>query len=205
MNVISGLKNIFNFYVERYKKRFIYCFAIYFILVAIGAIIGVLNPDYALEFKKVVGTQFVSSTPGLFQAISAGKMLTVMATIFGINSIFASFLTITVPNIIGLGTITYIYRGIIWGLIYAPIDSQSTMLLLYVIPTLLLEGTAYVIAFTASLDLPLALIRPEKLGKKSRWEAFKKAVVNNLKSYVLVLIVLLIAAIVETVTIAFLV
>jgi uncharacterized membrane protein SpoIIM required for sporulation len=205
MNIFSGLKNIFNFYVERYKKRFIYCFATYFILVAIGAIIGILNPDYALEIKKIIGTQFVSSSPGLFQAISTGKMLTVTATIFLINSIFASFLTITVPNVMGFGTITYIFRAIIWGLIYAPIDSQSTMLLLAVIPTLLLEGIAYVIAFTSSLDLPLALITPERLKEKSRWKAFKKAWIYNLKSYVLVLIVLLIAAIVETVTIALLI
>lgn len=205
VNIFSGAKNIFSFYKERYKKRFIYCFAIYFGLVVIGAIIGILYPDYALEVKRIIGEQFVSSTPGLFQAIGAGKILTVIAMIFLINSILASFLSITVLNVIGLGTIIFIYRPLLWGLIYAPVNQESTMLLLAVIPTLLLEGTAYVLAFTSSLDLPLALIKPGRLEEESRWKAFKKAVVYNLKSYVLVLIVLFIAAIVETVTIAFLV
>lgn len=201
--MLTGLKNIYTFYVERYKKRFIYCFGIYFILVIIGCLIGVLNPDLAFEVKKMVGEQFASSMPGLFQAISTGQLLTVILTIFGINSIFGSFLTITVPNMVGLGTLIFIYRPVLWGLIYAPTDPQSAMLLLLVIPTLLLEGLAYVIAFTSSIDLLLALIKPGKLEEESRLKAMKKAWINNLKSYVLVLIVLFIAAVVETVTIVF--
>jgi uncharacterized membrane protein SpoIIM required for sporulation len=79
------------------------------------------------------------------------------------------------------------------------------MLILKVIPTLLCEGIAYVIAFTASIDLLLAIVKPEKLEEKSRVRALKKAGIYNLKSYVLVLIVLFIAAVVETVTIILLV
>jgi hypothetical protein len=173
--------------------------------VILGGLIGVLSPEFDLELKKMIGQQFVSSNPGLFQAIGAGKILTIIATIFGINSIIASFLSITVPNIVGLGTIVFIYRPIVWGLLYAPINFQAAILLLYVIPTLLLEGIAYVIVFTASLDLPLSIVKPEKFEEKSRLKAFKKAWIYNLKSYVLVLIVLFIAAVVETATIVLLV
>lgn len=201
--MLTGLKNIYTFYVERYKKRFIYCFGIYFILVIIGGLIGVLNPDLTLEIKKVIGEQFVSSMPGLFQAIDAGQILTVILTIFGINSVLGTFVTITVPNMLGLGTLIFIYRPLLWGLIYAPINPQDTWLLLMVIPTLLLEGTAYVIAFASSIDLLLAIVKPWKLEEESRLKAFKKAWIYNLKSYVLVLIVLFIAAVVETVTIVF--
>ncbi len=201
--MLNGLKNIYTFYIERYKKRFLYCFGIYFFLVIIAGLIGVLNPDLAIEIKRVVGGQFVSSMPGLFQAISAGNILTVILTIFGVNSVLGTFISITIPNMLGLGTLVFIYRPMLWGLIYAPISPQDTILLLKVIPTILLEGTAYVIAFAASLDLVLALVKPEKLEENSRLKALKKAWIYNLKSYVLVLIVLFLAAVVETITILY--
>ncbi len=201
--MLNGLKNIYTFYVERYKKRFLYCFGIYFLLVIIGGLIGVLNPNLAIEIKTMIGSQFVSSMPGLFQAIGAGKVLTIILTIFGINSILGTFFYITIPNILGLGTLIFIYRPLLWGLIYAPVSPQDTMLLLIAIPTLLLEGTAYVIAFVSSIDLVLALVKPEKLGEESRLKALKRAWIYTLKSYVLVLIVLFIAAVVETITIIY--
>ncbi len=201
--MLNGLKNIYIFYVERYKKRFLYYFGIYFFLVIIAGLIGVLNPNLSIEVKRIVGGQFASSLPGLFQAISAGNILTVILNIFGINSIIGTFLTITVPNMLGLGTLVFIYRPLLWGLIYAPVSPQDTIILIMVIPTLLLEGTAYIIAFASSIDLVLALIKPEKLEENSRLKALKKAWIYNLKSYALVLIVLFIAAVVETITIIY--
>jgi hypothetical protein len=194
-------KDIYRFYVERYKKRFIYCFTIYFSLVIIGALTGILNPDLTIITIKTVGSSFSSVAPGLMEAINAGKVLTIISTIFGINLVSGTLLTITIPNVVGLGTIIFIIRPVLWGLLYAPINHQSTVLLINVIPTLILEGTAYVIAFVASIDLFLAIVKPAQLGEESRWKALKKAVINNLKSYVLVLIVLFVAAVVETFTI----
>ena len=59
------------------------------------------------------------------------------------------------------------------------------------------------VAFVSSIDLVLALVKPGKLGEESRLKALKKAWIYTLKSYVLVLIVLFIAAVVETVTIIY--
>jgi uncharacterized membrane protein SpoIIM required for sporulation len=86
------------------------------------------------------------------------------------------------------------------GLIYAPTSPSAVILLIAVIPTLILEGVAYVIAFTASLDFVLAIAKPKSLGEESRLKAWKKAWVYNLKSYVLVLIMLFVAAVVEAIT-----
>jgi uncharacterized membrane protein SpoIIM required for sporulation len=88
-----------------------------------------------------------------------------------------------------------------WGLIYAPTSPGAAMLLIAVIPTLILEGVAYIIAFAASLDFVLAIAKPKSLGEESRFKAWKKAWAYNLKSYVLVLIMLFVAAVVESVTI----
>lgn len=199
--MLDGLKNIYNFYVERYKKRFLYCLGFYFLLVVTGGIIGVINPNLSSETMKIVGSQFSTSFPGLMQAINVGQLISVVLTIFGINSVFGSFLSITVPNMVGIGTLTFIFRPILWGLIYAPISQPAATLLLIIIPTLILEGTAYVIAFTSSIDLLLAILKPAKLEETSRLKAMKKAWIYNLKSYVLVLIVLFVAAVVETATI----
>ena len=119
--------------------------------------------------------------------------------------VFVNFFVLTLLNTIGLGTLVFIYRPLLWGLIYAPINPHATTLLLFAIPTLILEGTAYVIAFTANIDLILAVIKPKALGEESRFKAWKKAWVYNLKSYVLVLIMLFAAAVVETLTLVYLV
>lgn len=199
--MLEKIKNIYNFYVERYKKRFLYCFAIYYGLVIVGMVIGLLYPPISTGTGGNISSQFSTVFPGLLQAIGAGDVIKVILTIFVFNSILGSFLAITVLNLIGIGTLVFIYRPIMWGLIYAPTSPSATMLLIAVIPTLILEGAAYVIAFTASLDFVLAIAKPKALGEESRFKAWKKAWTYNLKSYVLVLIMLLVAAVVESVTI----
>ncbi|OEC87353.1 MULTISPECIES: stage II sporulation protein M [Methanobacterium] len=199
--MLNRIKNIYKFYVERYKKRFLYCFAIYYGLVIIGMVIGLLYPPISTGTGGNISSQFSTVFPGLLQAIGAGDVIKVILTIFVFNSILGSFLAITLLNLIGIGTLVFIYRPIMWGLIYAPTSSGAAMLLIAVIPTLILEGVAYIIAFAASLDFVLAIAKPKALGEESRFKAWKKAWAYNLKSYVLVLIMLFVAAVVESVTI----
>jgi len=199
--MLNKIKNIYNFYVARYKKRFLYCFAIYYGLVIIGMVIGLLYPPISTGTGGNISSQFSTVFPGLLQAIGAGDVIKVILTIFVFNSILGSFLAITLLNLIGIGTLVFIYRPIMWGLIYAPTSPSAAVLLIAVIPTLILEGVAYVIAFAVSLDFVLAIAKPKALGEESRFKAWKKAWVYNLKSYVLVLIMLFVAAVVESVTI----
>jgi len=203
--MLNRLKDIYNFYVERYKKRFLYCFGIYYGLIIVGMIIGLLYPHTSTGTASTVGNQFSTVLPGLMNAISAGDITRIIVTIFAINSIGGSFFALTLLNTVGLGTLIFIYRPLVWGLVYAPTSPHATMLLVFVIPTLILEGLAYVIAFTASIDLILAIAKPKSLGEESRFKAWKKAWIYNFKSYVLVLIVLFAAAVVETITLVFLI
>lgn len=198
--MLNGLKNIYSFYVERYKKRFLYCFGIYYGVLIIGMIIGLLYPTVSTGTTGAIGNQFSTAFPGLIQAIGAGDIIGIIVTIFAVNSILGSFLAITLLNITGLGTLVFIYRPLIWGILYAPTSPQAVMTLIVVLPTLLLEGIAYIIAFTASTDFILAVAKPKSFGEESRFKAWKKAWIYNLKSYVLVLIMLFVAAVVETVT-----
>lgn len=195
------IKDIYSFYVKRYKKRFLYCFGFYYLLVIIGAIVGIIFSDLSTGAGQSTVNQFSSTVPGLFEAIKEGEVVGVILMIFGINSILGSFLTITVPNILGLGTLTFVVRPFLWGLIYAPINQQAAMLFIFILPTLLLEGTAYVIAFVSSIDLLLAIVKPTELGEKTRLKAMGRAWIYNIKSYVLVMMLLFVGAVVETVTI----
>ena len=54
-----------------------------------------------------------------------------------------------------------------WGLIYAPTRPHAVILLIAIIPTLILEGIAYVIAFTTNIDLILAIAKPKSMEKKA--------------------------------------
>ncbi|GAB4306367.1 MAG: hypothetical protein Kow0019_01140 [Methanobacteriaceae archaeon] len=203
--MIKFLRDICNFYVGRYKKRFYISFLIYYLLVILGGISGLFFSVSRENTVQSVSNSLNTTIPTLFQAISAGDLLSVILTIFGFNASLGSFFFITVLNMIGIGTLVFLYRPFLWGFIYAPINPQATTLLIYVIPTLLLEGLAYVMAFTASTDFILSIIKPSALEEDKRLNAFKKAWINNLKSYVLILIVLFIAAVVEAVTILYLI
>ncbi|MGC9517007.1 MAG: stage II sporulation protein M [Methanomicrobiales archaeon] len=203
--MIKFLKNIYKFYVKRYKKRFIYSFLVYYLLVILGGISGIFYSVSRENAVQTVSSSLNSTLPSLFQAINSGDLISVVLTIFGFNAVLGSFFFITLLNMIGIGTLIFIYRPFLWGFIYAPVNPQATALLIYVIPTLILEGLAYVMAFAASIDFLQAIIKPSALGEKKRLRAYKKAWINNLKSYVLILIVLFVAAVVETLTILYII
>ena len=76
-------------------------------------------------------------------------------------------MAITALNLVGLETLVFIYRPLMWGLIYAPTSQNATILLITVIPTLILEGIVHIIAFTAILDFIMVIAKPNPLGKKS--------------------------------------
>ena len=199
--MFKAIRDLLSFYWKRYRRRFLYCFFIYYLIVAVGGVVGVVASDSLshigvaeLVYAELDSTPVLSDVVGAYMAKERVKAI---GLTLGVNLVFGSFLCITAGNMLGLGVFTFLVRPFLWGLLIVPLGLHSARMFAAVGPVLLLEGTGYIVAFTASTDLMLAMVEPTLLGHTRRIDALKKAWFYNMKSYVLVSIVLFIAAVVE--------
>jgi hypothetical protein len=129
----------------------------------------------------------------------------IILSIFLFNLVLSSFVFVTLPGLVffPLSVVALVVRAVFWGIM---LNQLPTPLFLAVFPTLILEGEAYVFAGVAGVDLGLSWLKPILAYKDenlSRSDAFKKALKECLRVYVLVAMFLLVAAIVETYSIAY--
>jgi len=125
--------------------------------------------------------------------------------IFLFNLVLSGFVLLTLSGMVffPVSLAFLVVRVLLWGIL---LNQLSTSLLLAVLPTLILEGEAYVIAAVAGVTLGLSWLRPDwafKGQNLSRKEAFRTAAIECGRMYVLVIILLLAGAVVETITIAY--
>ncbi|MGD8506787.1 MAG: stage II sporulation protein M [Candidatus Bathyarchaeota archaeon] len=123
--------------------------------------------------------------------------------IFLFNLVLSSFLLVTLTGLLffGLPLAFLLYRALLWG---ALINMLPTSLLFAALLTLILEGEGYVLASLAGFNLGLSWLKPKWVYEGeglSRLESVKKALRDSLRVYVLVAVLLLCAAVVETLTI----
>ena len=125
--------------------------------------------------------------------------------IFFFNLVVSGFVLLTLSGMVffPVSLAFLMIRVLLWGML---LNQLSTSLLLAVLPTLILEGEAYVIAAVAGVTVGLSWLRPSwayKGQNLSRKEAFRMAVIECGRMYVLVAMLLLVGAVVETVTIVY--
>lgn len=136
--------------------------------------------------------------PGFF----GDSWVLTLLVVFVSNLVLSAFLVITLPGLVffGLSLALLLYRAAVWGLLLA---FASTYQFLGALPTVILEGEAYVIAGVAGFVLGLSWLKPRWAFKGeglSRREALVRAFRECFRLYVLVGFILFVAAIVETMT-----
>jgi hypothetical protein len=122
--------------------------------------------------------------------------------VFTSNLVLSAFLVVTLPGLVffGLSLALLLYRAAVWGLLLAFASSYQ---FLGALPTVILEGEAYVIASVAGFVLGLSWLKPRWAFRGeglSRREALVRAFRECFRLYVLVGFILFVAAIAETVT-----
>jgi len=133
----------------------------------------------------------------------SGDWLIMIFGIFLVNLVLSSFVVVTLPGLVffPLSAAALVYRGFSWGVLLSQLPTPQ---FLVVLPTLVLEGEGYVVASVAGIVLGLSWLKPSwvfKGEKLSRREAFRRALGECLRIYILVAMILFVAAIVETFTI----
>jgi hypothetical protein len=116
------------------------------------------------------------------------------------NLLLSAFLLLTVTGSVFLpaSMALLVYRGLVWGsyLYYLSIDS-----FLLSIPTIILEGEAYILACISGMVLFLAWLKPTLLYDNSnRGTALFLSARECLKLYFVIIILLTLSAVVESFT-----
>jgi len=134
--------------------------------------------------------------------VEVGNAFLTVGFIFISNLILSSFVLVTLTGLafFGLPLFFISFRAFLWGML---LNGLSTPLFLAALPIVLLEGEGYVLAALAGVNLGLSWLKPSwayRCEDLPRLEAFKRALKDCARIYVLVAAVLLVAAVVETLT-----
>lgn len=144
--------------------------------------------------------------PPNFFPLPLSNVPLLVVTIFLFNLVVGAFVLLTLMGmvlfVIPAGVL--IWRGWLWSSLISQLSTSSFLL---VLPTLVLEGEGYVLASVAGTVLGLSWLKPSLIfggGRLSRVAALMRALKEMAHLYVAVAIILLIAALVEALTLAFL-
>lgn len=116
---------------------------------------------------------------------------------FGFNLVFGAFVSTTlVGAVFFLPYLVAVWRSFIIGVLVAGIDATPVMAVVFY-GTFILEFGAYCISCAVGTDIGLSLMWPGRKGKKTHREAFREAVRDGARLYLLVIAVLFVAAVWE--------
>ncbi len=124
-------------------------------------------------------------------------------SIFLFNVVLSGFVFVTLPGLVffPLSVVALVVRAVLWGVLLIQVP---TSVLWFALPTLVLEGEGYVLAAFGGVSLGVSWLRPQWMFEgenMSRSESLKRSLMEVARIYVLVAVLLLVAAVVETVTI----
>lgn len=120
--------------------------------------------------------------------------------IFLFNLVVSAFVMISLLGAIffPLSVMSLLYRAFFWGL---SIHALPNWLFWALLPVLIFEGEAYALAAVAGSVTGLSWVKPSWLYSEtelSRTDSFRKACRESLKLYLIIILLLLVATIVET-------
>lgn len=187
MKILQGLRSIL---VTRMKLVAFLSFAFFGTVFCVATALDVFDPH-----RLVNAPSFPITGP-----LSYGYF-GLFLYIFFFNLAVSALAVITLPGFafFPLAPATLIFRGYIWGTL---LHFQPSWMLLLALPTLILEGLAYVFAASAGLIVGSSWICPKWMSKDAitRFQTFKKGLRESAYLYVPIVLIFLTAAAVETLT-----
>lgn len=181
------------------------CFAVVWARSAFFVVFNVVF--FGAVFVSALAASLMSTPPvkgetGVFQSFFGGNLVLTFLVVFISNLALSAFLIVTLPGLafFVLSAFLLAYRGVLWGFLLAFTSSYQ---FLAALPTVVLEGEAYVVAALAGFVLGLSWLKPGWAFKGeglSRGEALVGGFRECFRLYVLVVFILFVAAVVETVT-----
>jgi hypothetical protein len=175
---------------------------VYFGLYFLAAVAAYQLPDVQHVLLNTVQKQIHSGSGPLGvagTAYASQNVLRAAAVTFGVNFFLGSLAYLTLPSCVipGISAPLAAFRAMLWGLLLGPTSRDLAGAMLPHSGTLLLEGEGYILATFFGLLIPVYLFR-SSLGP-SVAKRYVTAVLLNLKGNVVVAVVLILAALYESV------
>ena len=180
---------------------------VYFGLVLLGAIYSSLNPSLVLWLKEGTAQALTNGGPLVMvaNAYISGNFLAAVVLTFIVNLILGAILYITLPSMVVpfFGLLMGAFRAVLWGVLVLsiiPFEAYSVPAWL----TMLVEGEAYILAMLAAYIQGKAFLWPESVGAANRRQGYARGLAATWVLYVLIVLVLAVAAIWEAFAVIYL-
>jgi uncharacterized membrane protein SpoIIM required for sporulation len=194
--------------IRRDCKGYILINVIYFGSLLVGISYAFYDPQVQSVLHEVIIQAYEESfmAPVAQAYLSENWFLAFLLT-FLVNLCLGSFVVLTLPSIpiFFAGLLLAVYRAILWGVAFSPTSPFYARALAVALPVIILEGEAYCLATWPSLKTGLSWLFPRRVYKEealNRKQAFVKAARELAVMYVIVALVLLIAAAVEVIVVS---
>jgi hypothetical protein len=183
---------------------------VYYGLVVAGMLFASTNRQVQQMLLEAVGEGFSQGMlADVVEAYTEGQLLQAIALTFVVNLFLGSLAVIALPSLVipFSGMLVGAYRAIVWGLLFSPgapgLPEMGLLPSLFLVGLLLLEGQGYILALLAAYVQGRSFLQPASVGVEGHargyWEGVKRAALL----YLLVVIVLAVAAAYEAVGVIF--
>jgi len=178
---------------------------LYFSTSVLAAVYAFRNPTVQAEFLRLAGEAFAptGNLGPLVQAYLSGDLLGAVLLTFLVNLVLGSLVVLTLPSAIVpfAGILLGLYRAALWGLLFAPTQASGLGPTLWLhMPTILLEGEAHIVVM---LGVWLWW-RPVFGRSSSRWTAWRRGALLQVRVYAVVATLLALAAAYEAIEVIWL-
>jgi hypothetical protein len=188
------------------RRAYVALNLVYYGLVACGMVFTALDRSVQRQLLAAVGNALTQGPlAGVASAYGTGQIMLAIAWTFVINLAVASFVSITLPSLIVpfSGMLVGLVRAVTWGLLFSPptlaVGGREAAMGLLVGILLILEGQGYVLAMLAAWVQSRAFVSPQSVGATDHGQGYLVGIRRALYLYVLVALVLAVAAIYEAV------
>jgi len=194
--------------VRQNSRPYLVINVLYYGVVAVAMLIVAGHPQVQ---QALTGAVLESFTEGglstVFEAYAEGSVLQAVGLTFAVNFFLGSILVLFIPSMLVpfSGVAIGLIRATLWGLILAPTTPELRTAMIPHSVTLLLEGQGYVLAMLASFAMGKAFLSPSSMGVVRWRDSYVLGLKGASRIYILVAIVLAIAAIYEALEVIYLV
>lgn len=192
--------------LSKSRRPYIFLNLAYYGLVVCGMIYAAFDRSVQQTLMDTIGAAFLEGPlAGVMEAYTGGQLLLAIVLTLVVNLAVGSFVSITLPSLVVpfSGLLVAGLRAVLWGLIFSPttlaVSGREALYGILALGVLLLEGQGYVLAMLAAVIQGQAFLRPASVGATSRKQGFLVGLKYTAFVYLLVILVLAVAAVYEAV------
>ncbi len=186
--------------VREHRRAYLALNILYYGLILAGMAYVVFNPSLQQELLEAVGLAFTQGPlVAVGEAYTGGELVLAALLTFVVNLIIGSAVWITLPSLIipFSGIASGALRALLWGFLFSPVTPEIRSILIPHSITLILEGQAYILAMLAAYIQGRSFLWPGTIEARNHVEGYIRGALRSLRLYILVALVLAVAAVYE--------